>query len=279
MFLQTLTAVLIDHILYITSPPTPRYTLLSSLLPHLTALTRAYPVQSAEFFVEKLSLMYKNLKRGLSWGASDVEARTWPGLPELSLLRVIGSMWSTSDLNHAVVSPTRVLMGAYLGLCRVRSLADIASGLFLCTLFLQFEALSKRLVPEAVNFLVNAVLHLAPHRYKELASLPGSFSSPDFRSELCRPLMISVKKRNALVIQRVNIGALLSAEQPTEQAKTDLLGLSFDLLGRYAEMYKGLDGFIELYEPMTEVLRHIDQKHIIDGLQVSTYFYSLALHA
>jgi nucleolar protein 14 len=91
--------------------------------------------------------------------------------------------------------------------------------------------------------------------------------------------MISVKKRNTLVIQRVNIGALLSAEQPTEQAKTDLLGLSFDLLGRYAEMYKGLDGFIELYEPMTEVLRHIDQKHIIDGLQVSTYFYSLALHA
>ncbi|KAF8231400.1 Nop14-like protein [Tricholoma matsutake] len=265
--LQTLTAVLIDHILYITSPPTPRYTLLSSLLLHLNALTQAYPVKSAECFVEKLSLMYKNLKRGLSRGASDVEARTWPGLPELSLLRVIGSMWSTSDLNHAVISPTRVLMGAYLGLCRVRSLADIASGLFLCTLFLQFEALSKRLVPEAVNFLVNAVLHLAPHQYKEIASLPGSFPSPDFRSERCRLLTVSNKKRNVPVVRKADLGTLLSTGQSTEQAKTDLLGLSFDLLGRYAEMYKGLDGFIELYQPITEVLQHIDQKHIIDGLQ------------
>lgn len=222
--------------------------------------------------------MYKNLKRGLSRGASDVEARTWPGLPELSLLRVIGSMWSTSDLNHAVISPTRVLMGAYLGLCRVRSLADIASGLFLCTLFLQFEALSKRLVPEAVNFLVNAVLHLAPHQYKEIASLPGSFPSPDFRSERCRLLTVSNKKRNVPVVRKADLGTLLSTGQSTEQAKTDLLGLSFDLLGRYAEMYKGLDGFIELYQPITEVLQHIDQKHIIDGLQVSI-LYSFAFHA
>jgi len=221
--------------------------------------------------------MQKNLKRGLSRGASDQGAKTWPGLPELSLLRIIGSIWPTSDLNHAVVSPTRVLMGAYLGLCRVRSLGDIASGLFLSTLFLQFEVLSKRLVPEAVNFLVNAVLHLAPHRYKDAASLPGSFTSPDFRSELCRPLMINVKKRSTSIIQKANLGMLLSAEQPTEQAKTDLLGLSLDLLGRYAEMYKGLDGFIELYEPILEVFQHIDQKYMIDGLQVSTCLYRLAL--
>ena len=222
--------------------------------------------------------MYKNLKRGLSRGASDTEARTWPGLPELSLLRVIGSMWSTSDLNHAVVSPTRVLMGTYLGLCRVRSLPDIASGLFLCTMFLQFEVFSKRLVPEAINFLANAVLHLGPHRYKEIESVSGLFPSPDFLSELCRPLAIDVKKQSALVVQIPDLAALLSAEKPTEQAKTDLLGLSFDLLGKYAEMYKGLDGFIELYEPVTEVLQHIDQKHIIDGLQASACFYSLALH-
>lgn len=36
--------------------------------------------------------------------------------------------------------------------CGVRSSQDIASGLFLTTLILQFEELSKRFVPEAVNF-------------------------------------------------------------------------------------------------------------------------------
>lgn len=220
--------------------------------------------------------MQKNLKRGLSRGALDPEAKTWPGLAELSLLRVIGSTWSTSDLNHAVVSPMRVLIGAYLGLGRVRSLVDISSGLFLCTLFLQFEALSKRFVPEAVNFLVNTILHLAPHGYKDVASLPGCFPSPDFQSDLCKPLSLKLKKRGTTIAQKANLVTLLSSDQPTEQAKTDALGIALDLVGRYAEIYKSLDGFIELYEPVLEVVQNVYKKHLIEVHQVgSTCHFNL----
>ncbi|GLB34168.1 putative nop14-like protein [Lyophyllum shimeji] len=264
--LQTLTTILIDHILYVTSTSEPRFALISSLLPHINALTQAYPVQAAEHFVEKLSLMHKNLRRGLSRGALDPEAKTWPGLSELSLLRIIGSTWSTSDLNHAVISPARVLMGAYLGLGRVRSLADISSGLFLCTLFLQFEELSKRFVPEAVNFLVNAVLHIAPHPYKTVDALPDSFPSPDFRSDLTRPLALNVKTRSTLTPQKANFTTLLAADRPTEQAKTDLLSLALNLLGRYAEMYKGLEGFIELYDPILEIIKHVNASSMAEPL-------------
>ncbi len=139
--------------------------------------------------------MQKNLRRGLSHGVTDDTAKTWPGLPELSLLRVIGRVWSTSDMNHHVISPARLLMASYLGLCRVRSLQDIASGLFLCTLFLQYEEFSKRLVPEAVNFLLNSVLHLAPHSFQDEGSLPGTFPTPDFRSERCLPLALRKAKK------------------------------------------------------------------------------------
>ncbi|RDB19974.1 Serine/threonine-protein kinase atr [Hypsizygus marmoreus] len=265
--LQTLATVLIDHILYITSSPSPRFTLVSSLVPHLIAITHAYPIQSAEYFVQKLSLMHKNLKRGLSRGALDPEAKTWPGLSELSLLRIIGSTWSTSDLNHAVISPTRVLIGAYLGLGRVRSLTDITSGLFLCTLFLQFEALSKRLVPEVVNFLINTILHLAPHQYKAVTSLPGSFPSPDFRSELCRPLALNVKTPSTILPKKANLAALFSADQSPEQAKTDLFALTVDLLGKFADMYKGLDGFIELYEPILDIVEHVETENLAQPLK------------
>ncbi len=151
--------------LHITSGPTPRFSLIPGLLPHLASLTKAYPVQSAENFIRKLNLMQKNLEHGLSQGPLNPESKTWPGLPELTLLRVIGALWPTSDLNHVVISPARILMGSYLGLCRVRSFADLASGLFLCTLFLQYESLSKRFVPEAINFVINAVLHLVPKGY------------------------------------------------------------------------------------------------------------------
>lgn len=260
--------MLIDHVLYLASQPTSNFVVISAILPHISALSEAYPVQAGEHFVEKLKIMHKNLKRGLSRGALDVEAKTWPALPELSILRIIGAIWSTSDMNHAVISPTRVLMGAYLGLGRVRSMADIASGLFLCTVFLQFEELSKRLVPEAVNFLVNTVLHLAPHRYTDISELPGSFPSPDFLSDLCRPLRMK-GKTGPNVLEKPDLFAMLSAEEPSETNKGSLLSLALELLRRYADMYKGIDGFIELYSPILEVVQHLEQKKLGSALQVS----------
>ncbi len=92
---------------------------LQSLIPPLAEITQAYPIQCAEFYVQKLSLMHKNLKRGLDRGSLDPVSKTWPAFAELTLLRVIGIVWPTSDMNHVVISPTRLLMAAYLGLGRV----------------------------------------------------------------------------------------------------------------------------------------------------------------
>ncbi|KAJ6615604.1 nucleolar protein 14 [Mycena sp. CBHHK59/15] len=264
--LQVLTGVLIDHILYISSPPEPRFDVASSLLSHLFTLVRAYPIQAAENFVQKLSLMHKNLKRGLSHGALDPQSKTWPGLAELSLLRIIGATWPTSDLNHAVISSTRVLMGAYLGLGRVRSLSDLASGLFLCTLFLQFEELSKRFVPEAVNFAINSVLHLAPHAYKDVSALPGAFPAPDFRSELSRDLSVDPSKVEKMVL-KADLVALMAAGAPTEEGKAQLLGLALELLSRFADMYKALEGFVDLYEPIYDILQNIREQSLAGDLQ------------
>ncbi|KAF9238829.1 nucleolar protein 14 [Melanogaster broomeanus] len=258
--LQDLTRVLIDHILYITSPPTPRMTLLSALVPHLFSLSRSYPIESAECFVEKLSLMHKNLTRGLAAGPLEPTSRTWPGLSELTLLRVIGIIWPTSDMHHPVVSPARLLMGAYLGLCRVRSLADATSGLFLSSLFLQYESLSKRFVPEAVNFVVNAALHLAPHAFASTSSLPGAFPCPDFRSRHCEPLAINKKAARGLVFRKPNLQQLMST-QPTEQSKIDALGLSLDLIDR----------FVDLYEPIHLVLSGLECGELSENVQCARY--------
>ncbi|KAG2149303.1 nucleolar protein 14 [Suillus clintonianus] len=265
--LQNLTSVLVDHVLYITSPPAPQFTLLNSIVPHLFALCRSYPIESAGIFVEKLSLMHKNLERGLSRGALELGARTWPGPAELSLLRTIGVIWSSSDMSHPIISPARLLMGAYLGLCRVRSLTDITSGLFLSSLFLQYEELSKRLVPEAVNFSINAVLHLAPSSLKNVASIPGSFPSPDFRSDLCAPLTIDVKKSKHLDFHTPNLHRLLTDVHYEEQDKLDLLGLAFRLLDRFSEMYKSLAGFIELYQPLLDILTKLNIAKLSEGVR------------
>jgi nucleolar protein 14 len=132
--MQDLTSVLLDHILYVSSEQPPAVMVVDAILPHFVELSEAYPIRSGEEFVKKLRVMQKNLNRGLRDPLSP-SSRTFPGVPELILLRVLGGIWSTSDMNHAVVGPARYLMAAYLGLSRIRSLADIASGLFLCTLF------------------------------------------------------------------------------------------------------------------------------------------------
>ncbi|KAF8838628.1 Nop14-like protein [Paxillus ammoniavirescens] len=265
--LQDLTRVLIDHILYITSLPAPRMSLLSALVPHLFSLSRSYPIESAEYCAEKLSLMHKNLKRGLATGALEPSSRTWPGLSELTFLRVIGIIWPTSDMHHPVISPARLLMGSYLGLCRVRSFTDATSGLFLASLLLQYESLSKRFVPEAVNFTVNATLHLAPHVFTNATSLPGTFPCPDFRSDLCGPLAINKKAAKGLVFCKPDLHQLMST-QPTEQSKIDALGLALDLIDRFADMYKALDGFIELYEPIHLVISGLECGKLSESVQL-----------
>ncbi|KAL0070159.1 nucleolar complex protein 14 [Marasmius tenuissimus] len=266
--LQALNSVLIDHILYVVSPPNPRFRVTNLLLPHLYALTRAYPIQSAEHFIQKLTIMHRNLKRGLSKGPSNFESKTWPGLPELTLFQIIGAAWPTSDMNHIVISPTRILMSSYLGLCRIRSLMDVSSGLFLCTLFLQFEQLSKRYVPETINFLLNIVLHLAPSRFKDAAELPGAFPAPDFRSDHCQSLAIGPKKLEERGLRRVDLARMLVGKAD-EHDKLDLLALALELLSRFAELYKGLEAFIEIFDPVMEVLKGLQVTKLGKAVQTS----------
>lgn len=265
--------MLLDHILYVTALPTPRFDLVSLLLPHLHAIIKAYPIPAAQFFNEKLNLMHKNLKRGLLRGTTSLGTRTWPGASELCLLRIIGIIWPTSDLNHAVISSARVLMGAYLGLCRLRSLRDVVSGLFLCTLFLQYECISKRFVPEAINFLVNAFLHLSPTKFENMMLLPGFSPAPDFRSEFYQQSRIQLSKKSPQQ-GKANLTDLFMLEEPNEQAKVDLLSLTLDLFEKFADMYKGLDGFVELYTPILECLRGAEVKDWNKELK-SRYFKAM----
>lgn len=247
--------MLVEYILHITSPPSPNFTILPSLVPHLHSLTTSYPIESAKHFVGKLKLMQKNLSRGLSKGATSPTSKTWPGTSELAFLWTITYIWPTSDMNHHVVSPARLLMGSYLGLCRVRSLSDLASGLFLSSLFLRYEEDSKRLVPEALNFVLNALLHLAPHQYTDNDSVPGSFPCPDLNTPTCRHLRISIKVAKRLAPRPANLVELMARKESVdEQSKVDILLVTLDLLGRLADMYKGLDGFIELFEPVVDIL-------------------------
>ncbi|WWC69462.1 uncharacterized protein I206_103402 [Kwoniella pini CBS 10737] len=252
--LQEFLGVLMDYILILASRPVPPFELISALTPHVVALVKLNAITAASHFVDKLKLMQKNLTRGLAKGPSQKTSKTFPGCPELVLLRLIGSIWSTSDFSHPVVAPAVLLMGQYLGQSRIRSTSDLASGLFLCSILSQYESLSNRILPEAVNFVASSILSLLPRR----KGFEVNTTYPDSKANDVNLYVDSsataVPKQPVNLPEAINSAhADLSSEQ-VEQTKVDLLVVAFKLSQTFATLYSSLEAFIEIIEPLTKVI-------------------------
>ncbi|GAA5930412.1 hypothetical protein JCM1841_006850 [Sporobolomyces salmonicolor] len=284
--LQVFANVLLDHVIYLSaSPSSTTFRTINSLLPPLLTLSHAYPLTCAPHYVAKLHLMHKNFLRGLSRGPLDPASKTWPGLPELTLLRMVGMIWSTSDLAHPVSAAAQLLIGEYLAQARVRSLADLASGLFLCTVSTQYEELSKRLVPESTNFLVNTLLLLLPSSLTP-KSFSGSFPTPDWQQDYVKSLKIRAPakgdKKGVEPSKQVNLldalkqGKKADGEE-AEQLKIDLAKTAVALLADAREKYSTSEAFIELLQPVEAILKAVKLGKIPSTLkaEITTLLSSL----
>jgi nucleolar protein 14 len=258
--------VLIDHLLYtVSAADRPSFADNPVILKHILSMVKAYPLSTASYSVRKLGLMQKNLVRGLQSGPSEVKSKTWPGPAELTLLRLIGTVWSTSDFSHPVVAPAMLLISQYLGQCRVRDTRDLASGIFLCTLVLQYESQSKRLVPEALSFLAQALVLLLPLK-GEMQNY-GHYPLPDFGRPELADLCVKSKAETPSTFPP-NLLALLQNGTETSQSRADLLSLGLTLLSDFATMYNPLPAFIEMFAPIQAVLDGVVLKRLSAALVV-----------
>ncbi|WOO79724.1 putative nucleolar complex protein 14 [Vanrija pseudolonga] len=241
--LQDFLGVLLDYILVLASQDEPPFAIISALGPHLAALVKLNPLTAASHFIAKLSIMQKNLQRGLARGASNPTSKTLPSAPELVILRLVGVTWSTSDFSHPVVQPAVLLIGQYLSQSRIRGIADVASGLFLCSVISQYESMSKRLVPEVIDFVASSILALTK-RKKDAADVTA------YPSQVVSDIQMitSVAHKSPTDL----LSAL--AELDVEQNKADLLSVALQLVSTFANMYSSTDSFIELFRPLLAVL-------------------------
>lgn len=259
--------VLIDHLLYtVSAADAPSFSGNTVLLQHILSMVKAFPLSTASYCVRKLGLMQKNLVRGLQSGPSEISSKTWPGAAELTLLRLVGTIWSTSDFSHPVVAPAMLLISQYLGQCRVRDAQDIASGLFLSTLVLQYESQSKRLVPEALSFLTQVLLLMLP--MKGEVQTCGQYPLPDLGKPDLANLCI---KSKAEVPSNVPLNMLELLQGDTAAIagqQADLLSLALTLLVESATMHNALPAFIEMFAPIHAVLDGVVTKRLSAALLV-----------
>jgi nucleolar protein 14 len=98
---------------------------------------------------------------------------------------------------------------------------------------------------------------------------------PDFSNGGLPTLTTYDKVATDLKYTRPNIASLLCGldDRPV-QSRLALLATTLQLLGKFAEMYKSLDGFIELYTPVFELLQSVIIDEFPLELQVCLILFS-----
>ncbi|NWX26855.1 NOP14 protein, partial [Notiomystis cincta] len=195
---------------------------------------------------------------------------TFPGLDMLIYLKIVSLLFPTSDFWHPVVTPAFMYMSELLTKCRITTLQDVIKGLFVCCLFLEYVSLSRRFVPELINFLLG-VLHISlPKNQAKGYAVVHPFTPVGKNLELLlvcdKEDLKSWEKQNV----PLSIVTRLKETSRTEINHTRLscLALCFDLIKKCAAVYESLPSFHEIMHPVKILLtQHVPVNEYPEKMQ------------
>ncbi|XP_037242001.1 nucleolar protein 14 [Falco rusticolus] len=195
---------------------------------------------------------------------------TLPGLDMLIYLKITSLLFPTSDFMHPVVTPAFMYMSQLLTKCRITTLQDVIKGLFICCLFLEYVSLSRRFVPELINFLLG-VLHISlPKKRAQGYTVVHPFSPVGKNLEL----LLVCDKKDLESWQKQNlplsIVTRLKETSGTEMnhIRLSCLALCFDLIKKCAALYESLPSFHEIMHPIRVLLtQHVPVNEYPEKMQ------------
>ncbi|KAK5990378.1 putative nucleolar complex protein 14 [Cladobotryum mycophilum] len=220
-----------------TSPP---FSVLENLIRHIHSLSKTFPLEIAQRFRDHLDEIGENRPVAL--------------LPsDLILLTAIGTIFPTSDHFHQVVTPSMLTITRYLGQKVPQDLVDHATGTYLSILALQYQQLSKRYVPEVINFTLNTICALAPVASTRLGRFPLHEPSAASRCQ----------KAAAVEPKRLKFSDCVLRELKRDEAtglKVALLDTSMQIIDAAADMWTGKSSFLETFDQGIDLLKHLKAK-------------------
>ena len=234
--------VLVDHISHMACQPDhPPFVVLEALIRHIHSLAKTFPEEIRRAFRAHLR-------------SFDEERPTAPTPGDLIILTAIASIFPTSDHFHQVVTPAMLCMTRYLGQNVPQSLDDLATGTYISTLCLQYQRLSKRYVPEVVNYVLNAVWALCPVKPKHFPGLFPHHSTPD--SLRIRNTSNPVEERRQLSFWDI-IYSSQSAEANIPTIKVALIETQIAVIKTMAELWAEKSAFCEIFAIVYSSLRFL----------------------
>ncbi|KRG01533.1 nucleolar protein 14 homolog [Drosophila mojavensis] len=142
------------------------FKLVSQLMPHLHDLVHLNIDRMSNTLLDVIKEKYAEFRKN---------HKIYPTLDTLIYFKIVSNLYSTSDFRHPLATPTYIFMQHMLSRARVRTRQDIAMGLFVVTIALEFGSRSKRLLPAIFNFL-QGIVHMAiPKRQQERVEIAPPF--------------------------------------------------------------------------------------------------------
>uniref|UniRef100_A0A1A7Z3J3 NOP14 nucleolar protein n=2 Tax=Iconisemion striatum TaxID=60296 RepID=A0A1A7Z3J3_9TELE len=255
--LQKLFGFVLEYIGELATRSPPELATVDKLIPELYALCQMFPQAACQAMQSILGDAAHSMEEVL-----EVKGHApFPTLDMLIYLKVTALLFPTSDFRHPVTTPALLFICQALTKCPVRSLQDLTSGLVLCCLAVEYVSLSKRFLPELINFL-SGTLHLA---VRDKTSL-GYSLVPPFRlagkhsdllvwssSESCR----SWSKKSLPL--SAHLEPDVTSDLDRDHYRLNCLSTCLDLVKRCCLLYKDLPSSIHIFQPIKTLL----SKHLL----------------
>jgi nucleolar protein 14 len=113
----------------------------------------------------------------------------------------------------------------------------------------------------------------------KISPIPGSFPLGDLLEPAGKERLAGLKLRSKLaaksVIRKADLPTLLETEteevsdEQTEQSKVDMLALAIKLVMTAAEMYSEAEAYLEVFQPLLELIKALEGSKIPKTLKVS----------
>ncbi|RAL07456.1 snoRNA-binding rRNA-processing protein NOP14 [Aspergillus homomorphus CBS 101889] len=233
--------ILVQHVAYMAEQPDhPSFAIIENILRHIHSMAKSHP--------ENVCQAYRAHLREI---ATSRPLNLHPG--DLVILTGIATTFPTSDHFHAIATPAHLCVARYLGQGSVNTLTDFATGAYAASLCLQYQAISKRYMPEFINYSLNVLCHLNPKEYTDTSALgffPSRSPSTSLRLRLSSKLMSS---------RKLQFWDMTDETEDEEQLKLSILTTIVNLLSTASDLWSGKSAYTEIFSPVEKVLTHVLQ--------------------
>ncbi|KAL4977823.1 nucleolar protein 14 [Aspergillus desertorum] len=235
--------ILVQHAAYIVEQPAhPPFAIVENVLRHIHSLAKSHP--------ESVSLAFRAQLREI---AADRPLSLRPG--DLVILTGIATIFPTSDHFHAVSTPAHLCLARYLGQGPVNSLSDLCTGTYAASLAVQYQTVSKRYMPEFLNYVLNALCILSPEEPpSKIGSFPIRQPTEPLRLRPSKPL--STRK---LQFWDISAQSVSDSVLGPENLKLSLITTLSSLLSTAVDLWSSISASTEIFGQAQAVLEHVSR--------------------